>query len=423
MVAAFKHWLSSIYLCPKATQKKLQKIQHLISIKEFTEAQKLLGPLLKKRRGNKLTKLCYIQVLHGTNQLENALQEASRSARKFPEELLFRLEEAKILVAMAKPKEALSAFRVCRPILTKEGDILLFARCYFLVKKHSKCLRILDPFLEQSENGDLILLAADCLSETNHYLQAACYYKRALTLLGQHQHIFIRLANTLRRLGNLSEAEEIFRTILEKDRQDLAAILGFGACLIERGHYQKALLFYQSSDGWNLFDARILNQAAACALKLKRYAEAQKLLEMALNSGEKTAQSLAYYGYSLECQKKWAQAEQIYLQIIHTFPDHPHGYRGLAWMFGVGVTTSLSYEEGLSMAHIALKLIADTTSWEILSACEARQGNFVRAYEIRAKLAQLDQEATGRARHHRAMRTLQKKLPLSNHLVTHTLVA
>ena len=41
------------------------------------------------------------------------------------------------------------------------------------------------------------------------------------------------------------------------------------------------------------------------------------------------------------------------LKLIRLFPNDYQGYRALAWMFGVGLSQTVSQTQGLNYAHIA----------------------------------------------------------------------
>lgn len=422
-IAALKDWLSHSFLFKRISQKKIQVISQLIALEQFEEAKIQLQPLLQRKRKCKKSTLCHIRVLRGTDALEEALEITQKAARFYPEELLFRLEEAIILLLLNKTKEALEAFKVCGPILREEKEFYLFALAYYKSDLFDHCFRVLEPILPTSQDDQVFILAGDCKAQQKHFGKAIALYSTALELKGENHSLNIKLADAYRRHGNLSLSEQIYKQILDKDSSDIEATLGWGACIIERGLLQKAYLFFQNSKAWQKEDGRLYFQAALLAIKLKRYDEAHQLLNHLLEQGNPSLQTLIYSGYCLEKQQKWSQAEAIYLRLIDQYPNHPHGYRALSWMFGVGISTQLSLQEGLVMANYALKLLPDAISWEVLSACEARACNFVRAYEILAALVEEESDSHSKQRLQRAMRLLRKNLPLNDNLILREKVA
>ncbi len=404
-------------------QKNIKAASQHILLGNWKQAHELLAPLLASGRGGKEATYYSIQVLRGTRCFNEALKMATEAAREFPEELLFRMEEGLTLLEIDRPKEALEAFKVCAPIMRGESDILALASALNQAGHPSQAFDLLEPWIKNTQNGELIALVGETYFERKLFQEAVRYYEHAFELNHKTHQVSIQWGHAFRRLGNLSEAEKIFRTLLEKNRADLKATLGLGLCLQERGHFQKALLIYQSCGAWEQKDPALLQQAGLCALRTQKWAYAEHYLYEVIQNPEPEAPLLASYAFALENQHKWQEAEQVYLQLLRLFPSYPHGYRALAWMFGVGLSKTLSPEQGVNFAHIGLKLKNDPTSLEVLSACEARVGNFEKAYYIQMSLVKQDESREARARRQQALRNLRKQHPLEGQHVTRSLVA
>lgn len=418
-----RDWIHTPRLSKHAIQKNLKTASQYALLGNWQEAEERLTPLLSSGRGGKEAAYLHIQVLRGTRQLQKALESAIESSRRFPEDLHFRMEEGLTLLEMDRPKEALEAFKVCAPIMRGESDVLALAAALNRAGHPTQAFELLEPWIENTQNGELIALVGETYFERKRFHEAIHSYQTAFAFGHKTHHVTTQLAHAYRRLGNLAEAEKIFRSLLEKNAADLTATLGLGMCMQERGHFQKALLIYQSSGAWEQKDPHLLEAAGLCALRTKKYAYAEHYLYTVIRQTKPNASLFASYALALENQQKWQEAEQVYLRLIKSFPSHPHGYRALAWMFGVGLSRTLSPEQGISFAHIALKLKNDLTSWEILSACEARVGNFERAYYIQMTLVKQDESKEARIRRQRALRNLRKHHPLEGHHVTRALVA
>jgi len=407
----------------KNYKKMLQKAAQFCAWGNWEEAEKELLPLFVIQEAQKEATLLYSQVLRGTKRFEEALDFLMKASRDCPEELLFRLEEGKILLELERPLEAIEAFKVCAPILHSPSDLLEFAMAYFQTGKAEKAWGLIEPLIPHSQEGRLLALGGDCLFEKKKFQEAIHLYQLAIERGWKTQPLLTQLGHAFRKQGNLSMAEKTFRQILEKDPSDLHATLGLGACMQERGFYHKCLLFYQSSKAWEKKDARLLRQAAICAMISKRYAFAIPYFIEVIHQQGATAQLLFYLGYCYEGRLKWQEAEQTYLRLTREFPSEANGYRALAWLFGVGLSTVQSVDEGMRNANLALKLLPDQISWEILSACEARRGCFQRAHQIQEYLATLDQDKETLARRKQAMRSLRKQRPLDDQLVGRAQVA
>ncbi|MFN0065119.1 MAG: tetratricopeptide repeat protein [Chlamydiales bacterium] len=420
---AIRQWARTLRLSSATVQNTLGEISRHISLEEWDLAASKLIPLLENKKGGKQAQLFHIQILRQEKAYTKARNLVLQAMRDYPEELLFRLEEAKILLKLGEYQEALEAFHFCSPILRTESDICAIAEAYLRCGYPTQCFDMIEPWLAHTKEGKFFALAAWAHFSLKDFGKTIAYTQQALELGYRTHKLMIQLGHAYRRYGNLAGAEQLFRSLLEKDAMDIAALLGLGACFQERGLYQKALLLYQAGPLWKKKDNRLLAEATLCALNIERYSHAEEYLQLLLEKEEPTSKILSYYGYCLEKQKKWQEAEQSYLRLIQTFPSDPNGYRALAWMFGVGLTQTLSKEQALNFAHIALNIHADALTWEILSACEARIGNFSRAYEIQKFLSEHDQDRESRTRRQGALRRLRQQTPLTDDQIIHILVA
>ena len=128
-------------------RKRLHKINENIALEEWERAEALLTTLLEKNKGGANAVLAHVRVLRGKGEAEKALMVAIEESHKYPEELLFRLEEGKILHSLGRSKEALLAFQVCEPILHNENDCYHYAAALFNDGHYPACLKIIEPFI------------------------------------------------------------------------------------------------------------------------------------------------------------------------------------------------------------------------------------------------------------------------------------
>jgi tetratricopeptide (TPR) repeat protein len=373
--------------------------------------------------------LDYATALLRTNQPQACLEVLARISHTFSDsshtlhdDLAVQMDEAVLLEHCPHPSEQQSQSAERRSV-QKKCEKCGLARISHTFSDSSHTPH--DDLASQeatSQDGALVALAADAFYEMKQFQNAIDLYRHAIAIGNASHRILIQLGNAYRRLGNLAEAEKMFQILLHKDPSDIEATLGIGACLQERGQYTKAFLVYQTGLSWSR-ELRLLFQAAYTALRTKRYTQAERYFFEVLQRHEADPQTFAYYGLSLELQKKWQEAEQHYLKLITLFPSSPHGYRALAWMFGVGLSQTIDQEAGLHFAYKALKLQDDPISLEILSACAARNGHFDKAYQIQLALAKQDKDPKAHMRRQQALRTLRKKMPLYDELIVRSRVA
>lgn len=409
-----RDWTIYVRLSPKGRKNILKKASELLALEKWEEAEITLRPLLKKQSPEKESLLLYVRILHGKKELEKALEGVEKGNRLFPEELLFRVEEGKILLELGKHYEAMAAFQVAMPILRKESDLLLLGRSYLHVKEAKKCWDLIEPLSQKSQSVPFFLLAGECLVELNREKEGLEFYKKALEKGGETHALLTLIAATYRKEKKYDAAEEVFRKILRQDPGNVTATLGLSYCIQERGYPLRALIFLQASNAWIKGDTRLYFQAGVLALMLSKFELAAELFHLIRAKGEISSQLLSFQAYSLEKLEKWQEAENIYLLMTELFPKEPSSYLSLAWLFGSGLSSQISKGEGVGFAEKALLLFPDKVSWECLSACEARQGNFSRALQIQEHLATLDLEKNDRLRRQKCLRKLRKELPLDD---------
>jgi tetratricopeptide (TPR) repeat protein len=420
---SYRDWVKYQRLTNKDKQCLLVHIAKLILLEEWQEAKKEILPLITKNIGGKEASLLYVQVLRGTKEYEKALQVAKESSQRDPEELLFRVEEGKTLLEMGKPKPALEAFLVAEAILRNDGDLIDFATAHLRSGYPEKCWEIIEPILAKASLGNALILAGDTHLELQQYAKAISFYTKGIEKGWNTHQVQTQLGHAHRYLGNYNEAERIYRKILEKDSADVAATLGLGACMEERGYYMKALLIYQSGRAWSKNDPELLTQAATCALYAGKFSYAEEYYGQVIDIQGHTPDLLFHYGYCLEKQQKWDEAEECYVQASQIYPEDVRGYRALAWLYGVGLSRKVSSQEGLRYAHQALSLHEDGLSLEILSAVQARAGEFEAAYQIQEYLSSQDKSKSERLRRSHLLKNLRKQLPLDEAHLYHRLVA
>lgn len=421
ILLALRDWVK--YRRPTLAQKRqvLTKIAKKILLEKWEEAESML--LAIQDGWQKEAILLYIQVLRGTKRDTLALEVVKKASREYPEELLFRIEEGKILLELGFSHDALESFKVALPILRTPSDLQLLAQSYLETGSPERAWEIVEPLLNEKASGHTYAIGGEIQSALNEYTQAVFLYRKAMQLGYRNHGILTDLAIAYRKLGQLDASEALFRKILSKDKSDVAAVLGLGACLEERGNYRKALLFYQASDAWRKKDVRLLLQAGIIALRLKRGELASYAFEEVIQKRGPSPLLLSYRGYSFELEGKWKEAEDTYRQMIDHFPEDPKGYRALAWLFAVGLSSSISPEEGIRFATRVQVLQGDTLSWEILSATFARAGYFDRAREIQEALAEHDRDSKEKTRRQNVLRQLRRCNPLDDQHLLREMVA
>jgi tetratricopeptide (TPR) repeat protein len=401
-------------------------IKKYIASARWESAMRVLTPLLKWKLGGIKTIYLHVKVLRGTLQIEEAHSLILKALKNYPEQLVLYLELAKIQLDCKQPEKALESFLACEPIIREEEDWIAFSISLFQNGRSEDAWNALKPLVNSSRNGLVYALAGDFHFEWGQHKHAVSYYLKALHCGWDRHHLLSRIGFSLLHSGQtsqFSQAEHYFRRLLKCDSRDIQSTIGLGLCYEMQGRYHDALCIYQNGSAWDWGNLSILRQAGICAALTGELHFAEIYLQEVIQRGGGTPQTYAYFGYSLQQQERWKEAEEVYTALTYAFPGHSSGYRALAWMYGVGQSTQLDSREGLKMARRALELAPSDSAWELLSACEARAGNFQEAHYIHEQLSSHPQDSLTQKRRRSAMRKLRQGQPLDETLLVHALVA
>lgn len=406
--------------------KQLQKtLNHLTHSQNYKKALELMEPYESfcSEKSFKPLLTTYLNTLFINEQYEKVLTLISSCACSEPQDPTIELLKAKTLLAQKNYSEALKVFDKCKASLHSADDFLSYAQALFHNQKYTLTLDLIETIPPQHVHDAIYALKGNCHFRLGKFSLALASFERAQKLSSSSKKHLLQIAHSLRHLGRYAQAIPLFEEILINDKTDTSCILGLGACYEALKKYRKALELYQQSCLWKKRHSTVLRQAGICCLHLKRYRFAEVYLRASLNQTKQTLQTLLFLAHCLEKQQKWSEAEKVFFELVKTFPKHVAGYRGLAWLFGVGLSQNVDAQSGISLAKKSLEMLNDPVAWEIVSACEARAGNFSEAHHIQECLSSQSEDKDTRHRRLQAMKSLRKKIPLNETQVTHNLVA
>ncbi|MBB64297.1 MAG: hypothetical protein CMO81_04465 [Waddliaceae bacterium] len=422
-VWAFYESRSSTRPSRREVARILDSSKNLIHSGSLERAERELEVLIRYRLAAPKSYYLYAQVLFKSKQLEKALKFLTWAMKQFPQQYNLIHMKGRVLLALGRASEAIILMRETEGHFQSEDEFLELALAEYDAGNLDRSWALIRDLVDSSCNGRLLALAADCKFAFENYEEAIILYRKSIEQNWTSHHVLSRCGRALYQLKRYTEAEACFKDLITQDASDLSAALSLGACFERQGSFDRALMVYRQKSIWSQSDPRVFTQAGICSVETKQYDYAEQYLSQALEEGHRSPKALGYLAFCLERQKKWSAAEYTYKELLEHFPDHVAGYRGLAYLFGVGLSQELSNEQGLSMAHYALQKRADATAWELLSACEARVGNFSTAHEIQERLWSSSSDQSTRMRFKQAMRALRKKVPLDEQLVARPLVA
>ena len=400
-----------------------EKVTKQLDLKQWNIAAQDIQLLLKAKVVDIQTKYLKVRLLQGQQLHEESLVLIEEALKESPSHLGLYKEKGKALLELGNVNEALEAFIKAEQVLSFEEDLLDFSLAYYKSNQIKKAWSLLEPYLEKTNNGRLLAFAGDCQFLLNNFEYAMVLFNRAQKKGWSNHRLLSRLGRCYQKVGQTEQAIQLYSQILSYDSSNLSVTLSLGSCFEFQGLYERALMVYQGGRAWEISHSKLLEQAGICACHAGLFEFSELYLLEVIERGCITPEILSYLALSFEKQKKWREAEEVYHRMTKDYPSNPIGYRGLSWLFGVGLSETLSEEQGLAIAYYSLELEPEHNAWEILSACEARVGNFSRAHAIQEKLSSYSADHSTQLRRQYAMRTLRNRQPLDETLIVNELVA
>lgn len=395
----------------------IREVRLSMELKEWALAEQQLLPILKKRSYRRQCLFEYMRILRKMQRFEESeklLAEAKKLGLRGP---YFFLEIAYKAYRFGAFKECAQAFASVPQDLFEEEDAAKYASALVRLGDLDAACSLIEPWISPLSHQETFVTMGHIYFTSKRYKDAIDFYNRANALGVCPVEVTYNLAQAYRITSSYAKAGKLFRKLLSNPVYKEEALFNIGLCEQKLGRPGKALLIYQSSDLWSRGDALLMKYAAMAAMDQRDYALAEPCWELALRCSTfaKDYKCGLGYGFSLCRLRKYGDAERVYCNLIQNFPECLTACKALAWLCGVGYATLLGSEEGLMYAKKAVELDHSCETLELLSACEARCGNFDAAYEIQSFLSSRDTSLQEKQRRSQILRILRKKLPLNDH--------
>lgn len=392
----------------------LREVHLSIELKTWAEAEQKLLPLLKKRYYRRQCLFDYMRILRELgrfDEVDRLLCEAKRS-RLCGER--FFLELAYKAFRKGAYKECAKAFSLVPHELFEEHAAAKYASALVHLGRLERAFEIIEVWISPTAHQETHFTLGHIYFALKRYQDAITCYSHARTMGPCSSDVVCNLGHAYRICEDYVEAGRCFRELLSEPKYREEALFNIGLCEQKQGRFRKALLIYQSGELWNRGDALLMKHAAMAAKELHDYELSERCWELVFRCSTyaEDYQCGLGYGEVLFRLNKYAEAERVYMKISQRYPECITANQALAWIAGVGYSTCISAEEGILYAKQALQLHHSPAALELLSACEARAGNFDEAYEIQMFLMSQDVTQSQKNRRAQIMRNLRQRLPL-----------
>jgi tetratricopeptide (TPR) repeat protein len=248
----------------------------LIATKRLEDAEGIFLSILEKEPRDIRALLGLANLARDRRQWQIALDYFQKAAAVRPDEISIQMETANMLRALGRLDQAAA-----------------------------KCIRILE---KSPENAGVLMTAGYIERQQRKYDVALKYFRTAGSIDPSNLKIQLEIANALRELDRLEDAEIIFRAVLEKQPDQVAALLGLGSIARHRSDFDLALAHFRAASAADPSNIRVQVEIANTLRELMRLDEAEAACEQALSQSPNDVWILLCLGYIDRERADWSGA-------------------------------------------------------------------------------------------------------------------
>lgn len=211
---------------------------------------------------------------NGVN-FENEMLHAVRNMYRFM--LCFRKKEG-FVNPFATPLNFLKLPKIGE--MMSDNDVVnLLGEFYFSRGYYNEALPLLELLARDDNNAAIYEKIGFCYQKIGFMQQALEYYTRAELLGTPGMWLLKKLAYVNKVLGNYPASMQYYETILDKEPENMSAILSAGYCALEAGEYDRALQHYYHAYYDHPDNADVRRAIAWAELKRGNTAKSRELYE------------------------------------------------------------------------------------------------------------------------------------------------
>ena len=179
------------------------------------------------------------------------------------------------------------AIQVYEQLLTKNKNDVnsIFNRsvCLFEMKNYTEALQSYKSFTKLISNNYIAYRnMAQCEEELSHFDSAISYYDRAISFvkdLNTKNDLLYKKGYCLFENNKLPEAEKVFTSIINNDKNNANAYCGIGLCLNKRGQYQEGIQYYDKAIAKDSYNPLYYLYKAYGLVDMKNVKEGNRVIE------------------------------------------------------------------------------------------------------------------------------------------------
>ena len=151
------------------------------------------------------------------------------------------------------------------------------------MKNYTEALQSYKSFTKLISNNYIAYRnMAQCEEELSHFDSAISYYDRAISFvkdLNTKNDLLYKKGYCLFENNKLPEAEKVFTSIINNDKNNANAYCGIGLCLNKRGQYQEGIQYYDKAIAKDSYNPLYYLYKAYGLVDMKNVKESNRVIE------------------------------------------------------------------------------------------------------------------------------------------------
>jgi len=210
-----------------------------------------------------------------------------RLADKLPNQPDFLLLKGRWQLAKGEPQAALTSFERLHQLAPSELSVGLLAQTYWLVGQDAAADTVLTDWIDAHPQAtDVMMLLANSLLTRGKNAEALEWYQKVVKLQPENLIATNNLAWLLAERGELQQAREIIRPVVERWPEVADLLDTYGVILMKSESYTEAVKVLQSASGKAPQRPSIHFHYAQALMWVDRTEEARAILRQLLDTGE-----------------------------------------------------------------------------------------------------------------------------------------
>lgn len=220
-------------------------------------------------------------------------------------------------------------FEKIRAVLPRDASLLaLIGSCYSMSGQMQKGEQaLLEAKAQSPDDEDIDGLLGQFYVSAGQALKGAAYLEHSLKLIPEQEDLREKLANLYLDAGQIARARFHLEWLLRARGEDASRGFGnaaldyaYARCLLLAGKAEESLAFARYAQAAAPGNARYARVLGLALMANNRYAEAAAMLARGRNAPQAEALVYLQWGEALFLDRRWEQAEAVWLEGVGRFP-------------------------------------------------------------------------------------------------------